>query len=91
MKDKLIIAGVIIALVFTFLGYSMSKQLSGKVSALEKNVDKALETQKELAKSVEELNEKVLVSERTMSFIENLTKSLTKIIKEAEDKEKKIK
>lgn len=89
MKDKLIIAGVIIALVFTFWGYSMSKQLSGKLSALEKNVNEALESQKELVKSVEELNKKILVSERTMSFIENLAESLTKIIKETENKKKK--
>lgn len=79
MKDKLIIAGVVIALVFTFLGYSCTKQLSGKVVALEQDVAT-------LSKEIEELNKKILVSEKTMSFIENLTESLSKIIKGSEAK-----
>jgi len=79
MKDKLIIAGVVIALVFTFLGYSRTKQLSGKVVALEQDVAT-------LSKEIEELNKKILVSEKTMSFIENLTESLSKIIKGSETK-----
>ncbi|HUU50886.1 MAG TPA: hypothetical protein VMW81_08005 [Nitrospinota bacterium] len=79
MKDKLIIAGVVIALVFTFLGYSRTKQLSGKVVALEQDVAT-------LSKEIEELNKKILVSEKTMSFIENLTESLSKIIKGSEAK-----
>lgn len=80
MKDKLIIAGVVIAVVFTFLGYSHTKQVSQKVVALEQDVAT-------LSKEIEELNKKIQVSEKTMSFIENLTESLSKIIKGSEAKE----
>lgn len=38
MRDKLIITGVIIAVVFTFLGYSKTKKISQKISTLEQSV-----------------------------------------------------
>jgi|GEM_PF-1365597 hypothetical protein len=38
MRDKLIITGVVIAVVFTFLGYSKTKKISQKISVLEQNV-----------------------------------------------------
>ena len=38
MRDKLIITGVVIAVVFTFLAYSKTKKVSQKISVLEQNV-----------------------------------------------------
>lgn len=80
MKDKLIIAGLIIAIVFSFLGYLYSKQLAQRVSELETEVAA-------LSSKVEDLNKNIMISEKAIPFIEGLIEALNKI--KAEEGSKK--
>ena len=70
-----------IAVAFTFVGYYHMKRLAQEVSLVEKNMVALIETQKTLSQQVEDLSKKVLVSEKTMAFIESLTESLDKALK----------
>lgn len=89
MRDKLIIAGVVIAVVFTIVAYSQTSRLSKEVAVLEKNVAGLVETQKNLTKELEEMSTKVLVSDKVMSFLEELTKTLKVKTEEPEKTEEK--
>ena len=89
MKEKLIITGVIIAVVFTIIGYSQTSRLSQEVVALEKDMAALVETQKNLTKALGEMSTKVLVSDKVMSFIEELTKTLKAKTEEPEKTEEK--
>ena len=88
MKDKLIIAGVVVAVVFTIVGYSQTNRLSQEVAALEKDMAALVETQKNLTKELEKMSTKVLVSDKVMSFIEELTKTLKAKTEKPEQPEK---
>lgn len=105
MKDKLIIAGVVIAIVFTFLGYSQTKQLSQKLAALERDVASLLKTQESkqvsekvgtlerkvetLKKETEKLDKDILASKEAIPIIEKLTESLIKIIEASKSEQGK--
>jgi uncharacterized membrane-anchored protein len=81
MRDKLVMTVVFIAVAFTFIGYYHIKRLAQEVSLVEKNIAALVETQKTLSQQVENLSKKVLISEKTMTFIESLTESLSKALK----------
>ena len=72
MRDKFIMAAVFIALAFTFIGYYQIKRLAQEISLMERSMAGLVETQKALSQQVEDLNNNILVSEKTMTFIENL-------------------
>jgi len=90
MKEGLIIVGVIVALVFTFMGYHQTKLVSDRVSSLEQNMGLLIKSAQEkqamkdeLSRDVEKIekNAKTLTPEEAIPIIEKVTDSLIKIIR----------
>ena len=60
-------------------------ELLDKIKTLEKSLTELSHTQDLLSTRTEELNKKVLVSDKTMTFLEEFAESLSKIMKKSGD------
>ena len=98
MKEGLIVVGIVVALVFTFMGYHEVKLVSDRVSSLEKNVSLLIKdaqekqaVKDEISRDVEKIEKSVkpLTPEEAIPIIEKVTDSLIKIIKATKEEDKK--